>query len=224
MYQRLSYKMSEKAPGWPGNPTLKIEPYTRISKGDIVNESKVTMFNHFGSHMDGPKHFNDNGPRLGELPLERFIHHKPLLIDIPKTYCELIEVDDLRPFEGEIKEADLLMIRSGFSKMRVEQPEKYASEGPGVSSEASKYLMDNFPELKSIAMDWISLASFSNMEEGVLSHQYLLGKFHERYICIIEDLNFDGLDANKLQKVYSVPLFIEEIDSSPVTVIAELAD
>lgn len=224
MYQRLSYNLTEKAPGWPGNPKIQVEPYSEISKGDIVNESKVIMFNHFGSHMDGPKHFNDEGPRLGELPLERFIYNKPLLIDIPKTYCELVEIKDLKPFELQIKEADILMIRSGFSKKRIEEPEKYSREGPGVSSAASEYLMENFPGLKTIAMDWISLASYSNMDEGILAHQYLLGQFHDHYICIIEDLNFEGLNGEKLKKVYSIPLFIDEIDSSPVTVIAELSE
>ncbi len=222
MLKRISYTLSENAPGWPGNPTLKIEPHSLISEGKFSNEFKMQLFNHFGSHMDGPKHFNDKGPRLPELPLENFVYNRPLLIDIPKTFKELVQVEDLQPYEQQLKEADLLMIRSGFSKYRSGQPERYASEGPGVSAKASQYLIEQFPGLKAIALDWISLASFANLEDGILSHQYLLGMFHDRYICIIEDLNFDQLQADGLQKVWSVPLFVEGIDSAPVTVIAEL--
>jgi arylformamidase len=222
MYTRLSYNLNSKAPGWPGNPTLKIEPHSLISEGKICNEYKLMLFNHFGSHMDGPKHFNDNGPRLGELPLETFIYEKPLLVDIPKTFRELVTVEDLLPFEQQLKEADLLLIRSGFSENRTKEPSRYASEGPGMSAASCQYLMDHFPSLKAIAMDWISLASFAHMDEGVLAHQYLLGKFHDHFICIIEDLNFAELEASKLKKVISLPLFVEGIDSAPVTVLAEL--
>jgi len=224
MYKRLSYDLTEQAPGWPGNPTIKVEPYGLISEGKNCNEFRMMLFNHFGSHMDGPRHFNDEGPRLGELPLERFIFERPLLLDIPKTYKEMVTVEDLQAYEEQIKKADLLMIRSGFSSQRTENPLGYAVEGPAIHSEACKYMMDYFPNLKAVAMDWISLASYSHQGDGVLAHQYLLGKYHDHYICIIEDLNFSGLQADTIQKVFSVPLFVQGIDSAPVTVLAEISE
>jgi arylformamidase len=193
-----------------------------ISEGASSNQFQLTLHNHYGSHMDGPKHFNDQGPRLGELPLEQFIYDRPLLLDIPKSYEELITVDDLTPYDAELKASDLLIIRSGFSEIRKSDPQGYSSRGPGVSSEACKLLIENYANLKAVAMDWISLASYAHKEDGVLAHQYLLGKFHDRYICIIEDLNLEGLEREKLQKVWSIPLFVEGIDSAPVTVLAEV--
>jgi arylformamidase len=224
MYKRISYTLTSKAPGWPNNPTLEITPDSLISNGDNCNTFQLNLFNHFGSHMDGPKHFNDQGARLGDLPIETFFYERPLLVDIPKTFGELVTVTELSPFQESIKSADLLMIRSGFSEQRVHNPARYASEGPAMSAEACKYLMDYFPNLKAIALDWISLASYVHPEDGVLAHQYLLGKFHNHYICIIEDLLFEGLDNKTLKKVWSIPLFVEEIDSAPVTVLAEVGE
>src|SRR5690606_33580536 len=103
----------------------------------------------------------------------------------------LVTREDLEPFSEEIKEADLLMIRSGFSEIRKTDPDGYAAEGPGFTGDSCKYLMDEFPNLKGVAMDWISLASYTSIEEGILAHQYLLGMFHDHHMVIIEDLNFE---------------------------------
>ncbi|PZE20594.1 cyclase family protein [Paenibacillus xerothermodurans] len=222
MLKRLSYSLSENSPGWPGNPTVQVTPHSLISEGKTTNEYRLSLFNHFGSHMDGPKHFNDHGPRLGELPLKQFVYERPLLLDIPKSYEELVTADDLRHCHRELKSADLLMIRSGFSEKRHSDPQGYSERGPGVSSKAALHLIQNYPNLKAIAVDWISLASYAHLEDGILAHQHLLGNFRADYMCIIEDLNFAGLDNNKLLQVWSVPLFVDGIDSAPVTVLAEL--
>ena len=221
MFIRISYSMSGDDPVWPGNYKMAIEPYTEISNGHVANQSIVTFLNHFGSHMDGPKHFNDKGPRLEEMPLDTFIYESPLLIELPLTFGQLVTVEDLIPHAVNLQQADLLMIRSGFSSVRRDAPDRYAAEGPGMSSEACRYLMDHCPKLKAIAMDWISLASYPHPDEGVLAHQVLLGMFHDRYICIIEDLNFDEIAEKKVHRVIALPLFIKNTDSAPVSVVAE---
>ncbi|MBO9610810.1 MAG: cyclase family protein [Paenibacillaceae bacterium] len=225
MFVRLSYTMAEDDPGWPGNFTMKTEVYTSIAAGDIANQTMVTLHNHFGSHMDGPKHFNDRGPRLCELPLETFIYDEPYLLDIPKSYGELVQAAELFPHLPRLQRADLLMIRSGFSASRRTDPERYAGEGPGISAEACRLLMDHCPNLKAIALDWISLASYVHPEEGILAHQLLLGSFHPHFICIIEDLDFTALQGGDgLKRVLAVPVFIANADSSPVTVLAEVQE
>ncbi|MBP1996281.1 cyclase family protein [Paenibacillus eucommiae] len=221
-YVRLSYDLAKSDPGWPGSYSIDIEPYTQIARGDVANQYKITLLNHFGSHMDGPKHFNEKGPRLAEMPLSTFIMEHPLLLDIPKSFSELVRVEDLLPYEDELQRADSLFIRSGFSKFRESDKIRYASEGVGISSQACQYIMDRCPNLNAIGMDWISLASYAHGEDGCLAHQYLLGMFHSHYICIIEDLNLDAIDPARLERIFALPLFIEQIDSAPVTVIAEL--
>lgn len=84
----------------------------------------------------------------------------------------------------------------------------------------SKYLIEFCPNLKAIGMDWISLASYQHQHAGHLSHQYLLGMYHDRYILIIEDLNLEAVEVEEIDTLIALPLRVEGIDSAPCTVIA----
>ena len=72
-----------------------------------------------------------------------------------------------------------------------------------------------------VALDFVSLASYSDRTDGNLAHQTMLGMFHNRFILIIEDVNLRGLPAGFLKQVSAVPLLVQGIDSSPVTMWAE---
>lgn len=85
MYKTLSYEISKDAPGWPDCPKIKIEPVNSIMTGDFFNAYNVKLFNHFGSHMDAPKHFREDGLSICELDWDRFIYDNPVLIHIPKN-------------------------------------------------------------------------------------------------------------------------------------------
>ena len=222
MYKRISYTLTTRDRAFPGAPTMHIQPFESMEKGDLLNTYQVTLFNHFGTHMDGPNHFNGNGRQLYEMELSRFIFERPLLIDIPKGEGEKVLAEDLLPYGEKIKEADLLLIRSGFGGMRQTDSKVDSERGPAVSSQAARYLVDHFPALKAIGMDWISLATPLDMEDGIRAHQILLGAEGDGPILIIEDLDLRGLEDERLERVYALPLFVEGIDSAPVTVVAKI--
>jgi len=55
MYINQSYTLSVDDPPYPGNPEpLRIEPVTEISKGNVANQSSISIFTHDGTHLDGP--------------------------------------------------------------------------------------------------------------------------------------------------------------------------
>lgn len=221
MYQLLSYPIKEGQPTWPGNPAFSLEPHTSIAKGSAANTCTIHLFNHYGTHLDGPLHFHGGGVSLDKLPLERFFFNHPLLLDIPRKPGEKIKPEDIIPYEQEIAGADLLMIRTGFWQYRCSQPTVYENNGPAISSSAARYLQDKQSHLKAIALDFVSLASYSDTEDGDLAHQIMLGMYDSHFICIIEDVDMKALPAGFLKKAAAVPLIMEGIDSSPVTMWAE---
>jgi kynurenine formamidase len=214
--------MDGKDPHGAGYPSCSIEPINLISKGDPFNVYNMSIMNHFSTHFDAPKHYSDKLPKITELPLEVFFSDRPLLLDIPKSYNEFIQPEDLRPHADLLKGADMLMIRTGFSRLRDTEPGRYATDNPTLASASCKYLMDNF-KLKIVAMDWISLTNSHHSDDGNLSHKYMLGQFHDHFTCVIEDAYFEGILGKKILRVYSLPLLVGMgVDSGPVTMIAEV--
>ena len=221
MYRRLSYTLNVRDHAFPGAPTMRIEPFESMQKGDRLN---VTLFNHFGTHMDGPNHFNGQGRQLYELELSTFIFEKPLLVDIPKGRGELVEPEELMRFDEAIRAADLLLVRSGFSAMRASDNRAYSEEGPAISARAAELIVERYQNLKAVGMDWISLSSPLHLEDGIRAHQIMLGKTGAEPVLIIEDIDLSGLDPDTLETVFALPLFIEGIDSAPVTILAKIRD
>ena len=174
MFKILSYPIKDGDPTWPGNPTCSLEPHTSIAKGDTANTATIHLFNHYGTHLDGPMHFNPNGISLDKVPVERFFYQKPLVIDVPKKAGEKILTEDLIPYKDQIAQADFLFLRTGFWKKRKSDPSVYENNGPAVGSAAATYLRENFPNLKAIGLDFVSLASYSDGKDGDLAHQIML--------------------------------------------------
>lgn len=230
MWKMLSYLVGGDNINWPGNPFYKWEPVVSMDKGSVCNTAEITVFDHLGTHIDAPRHYNANGPRLQDVPFfERFIFEKPLVVDVPKKAEEKIEPEDLKPFADKIKEADLLCIRTGFSSVRPKDADTYNAHGPAVSSRTAKWLIENFGgSLKAVALDFLSLACPQDTKDGDLAHQYMLGMHSKDYIMIIEDCNLSELpgteDSDKIKRIYAIPLRFTGVDSGPVTMFAELKD
>jgi arylformamidase len=223
-FTRLSYEIRESGPGWPGDPRYTWEQVMSIADGDIANLGILHLCDHFGSHLDAPNHFNPDGLKIADVAIERFIYERPRLIDIPKGERELVTRAELEAHDDMVRDSDLLLIRTGWGGTRASDPDRYPSEGPGVSPEACEYLIDQ-PQLKAIALDTSSLASYHHLDpEGILAHQILCGVGREdRYVIIIEDVNLSLYPAGA-RRVYAIPLFPEKSDSSPCTVFAEVGD
>ena len=224
MRKRISYLLDVGDRGFPGAPTMHIEPFESMNKGDVLNTFNVTIFNHFGTHMDGPFHFNSDGCCLYEYYVDEFFYEAPLLIDVPKDKGGLIDAEDLEPFDEQIREADLLMIRTGFCYIRSSDNEGYANEGPGISASCAERIVHEYPDLKAVALDWISLASPLHPWEGVRAHQIMLGKGGTRPVLIIEDVDMRDLKPQELRRVIALPLYIRGTDSAQVTMVAELEE
>lgn len=219
----VSYPITADAPGWPGNEIYEFEWVRTTAGGAVSNSAIFRMHEHYGTHMDMPFHFNPNGPKVAEMPFERFFYEAPLLLDIPKGSCELLQPQDFEPYADQIAQADFLMIRTGFGAWRSVDPKKYQMESPAISSAGCKYLVENFGgKLKTVCLDVQSLGNASDTSgDGVEAHRWMLGKYSDEFICVVEDANLQEVPAEGLVRAATVPLLLTGIDSSPVTVWVE---
>lgn len=224
-FRLLSYPLTATAPVWPGNPpAAQVKPFSSIAAGDDANTTVLTLFSHSGTHLDAPKHFNDDGPPAAALPVDAYIFFRPVVVEIPKAADGVIERADLEPHAAALAEADLALLRTGWSAHRAADPALYVQHNPMVHPEAARYLLDQFPQLRGLAIDAPSVGAPGKMAPTVETHRLLTGAVRGdgRFIIILEDLRIDS-DLGAASRIYAWPLFIEGSDGSPCTIVAEFA-
>jgi arylformamidase len=195
---------------------------THTSWGSPDTHSLITIFSHFGSHIDAPSHHIDRGAGICDLDLDFYIYDQPLLVDIPKGEVEMVEAEDLAPFASQMEPCDGLFIRTGWSSKRAHQPVLYAERGPAISSGAAEYIMKQCPKLRGVGMDSISIGSPLGLDEAIAAHEIFAGKRgYQPGVILIEDIHLN-VEADRLVRVFALPLFMTKLEGSPCTVVAQL--
>ncbi|MCX7599738.1 MAG: cyclase family protein [Armatimonadetes bacterium] len=208
---------------WPGDPSLGVEQVYDLSRGDACNAFVLHLFGHYGTHVDGPRHFNPEGPTLAELPAETFLYRSVALIDLPCCDEQCIRPEDLQRALPKSWLYDLVMIRTGFGALRDAQPERYVHRSPYLSPESARMITDELPTVRALAVDTLSVGAVGHPEENCETHRILCGAGRQdgRFVLIYEDVRMDHLGTTPL-RVWGLPLLVEGLDSAPVVMIAEL--
>ena len=188
MYTKLSYDLSNDTPIPAGLPPVRIEQISDIELGDVSNLFKLQVCNHCGTHIDGPWHFNPRGKKISDFPIEYFFFDRPMIVDIPKGDSELVMAEDLTPFQSQLGNCDLLLLRTGFAQHRAHNRQRYISNNPGLSVEVARYLTAQFPNIRALAIDTISIAANEHLDEGLEAHRIFFRSI-EHPVLLIEDVN-----------------------------------
>jgi len=78
----ITMPLSAELPFYPGDFPAEIAPWTRVADGDSANVSRLTLCTHAGTHIDPPRHFDDLGSPVDEIPLGLLVG-KALVVAIP---------------------------------------------------------------------------------------------------------------------------------------------
>lgn len=211
----LSFIIKEKNPGYGKKwSVVKFKKIRSIKQNDPCNEYRLTFNNHLGTHVDCPAHFFQDSLGVCDYPAVTWFFYTPYVLKIKVKEDYLITAEDIVKIPDN---ADLLLIQTGFSAYR--ETEKYNYHNPGFLPEVGLCLRKNYPSLRAIGFDFVSLSSYQNRDIGREAHRAFLnpqGLNHP--ILIIEDMDLSG-DLSKLNSVCIIPILIEEIDSSPCVAI-----
>ncbi|GBC70903.1 Kynurenine formamidase [Candidatus Calditenuaceae archaeon HR02] len=211
----LSHRVGRRTPLYPGTPPIQLTHYRSIERGDSSNLWVISMANHAGTHVDAPNHFYMEGRKISEYRLEELIFENVRLIDIPKEPGEEVSAEDLEPYSEIVMTSSLLLIRTGLQAYRDTDQEAYTSKGLLFSPSAAKFLKDSSPNLRALGIDAISVSTPLRRSEGRESHRILLS---DNRFLIIEDMDLAG-KPDAYRYVILAPLFLDEVDSAPCTVI-----
>lgn len=226
MFVHLSHILDPDGPHWPSSPTLSYDHHSVLGEDGDSNDYISHLPNHFGTHMDAPRHFVPDGVTFAELPAERFNFDgdEILLLDIPEKGApkSIVTIEDMEPYLEDFEGIRMLLIRTGFERYRTENPEVYMSEGPCLDPDLCKWLATE-TRVQCVGFDWISVGAPWN-DLGTEAHRQLLGYYRDNFITAIEDLSLEPVGDAWIDFITLGPLRIKGIDSSQVSVTAFLND
>lgn len=214
----LSHIISQETPSYGNRDRVFIRTNSAIKKGDAANSSTwIFSNNHIGTHMDSPHHFCEKGKKTYEIPVDDYFFNKIHLIDVPCNEAKLIGIKELEQSLPISKEVELLLIRTGFESFRME--DSYWNDNPGIAPELAEYFRENFPKLRCIGFDFISLTSWKYRTVGRESHEAFLCPDQGNPILVIEDMALKSLKS-QINWVVVAPLFVVDGNGGAVTVFA----
>jgi kynurenine formamidase len=224
MITLLSHVMTMDSPAPGGRTALRLQADERIEDGAAGNTFYYTLWNHAGTHADAPAHMLPGAAAMTDMGIASFVFSRPGLVDVPKSDSEMILSREVRHREAEIRDCDILLLRTGAGAHRRSDPARYRDRNPGLSAEAARYLAsDAFPHLRAVGIDSISIACAEHLAEGVEAHRILFRKTGSSPFILIEDMNL-GPEVRHLDRVLVVPFLVEGLDSCHCTVLGEWQD
>lgn len=220
MLVELSVPIHSSVPKFDDSiPDYLIGEHSRIARGDANNTSTISMFLHFGSHVDAPFHFDQHGSTIDEIPIEDFIYKKVVIANLAPTKC--IKADSLRSIPG-IETADLLLLYTGYS-LYIHDNGKYNVDFPVLDYSAACYLRRELPKLKAVGTDAISIELDDGSNTFPIHHELLdMKNRSERPLLIFENINLTEVVDKRIEKIWAFPLRLVGLDASPITMVAKI--
>jgi arylformamidase len=189
--------------GYPGDPELRIERARRIERGDVCNLSLLTMGSHTGTHVDAPYHFLADGPRLGDVPLDRMVG-EALVADLRGRAA----IDAAALADVPLRAGDILLCRTDNS-WRWEAAE-FQRDFTYLTEDAADVLVT--AGVRAVGMDYLSIERFGSTDFPV--HHRLLGAG----VFVIEGLDLRAVAPGRYTLV-CLPLKFPELDGAPARAV-----
>jgi arylformamidase len=216
----LSHALFPGSPLYPNTPPPVVSPHKSIRRGDSANASTVTYSTHTGTHVDAPCHFCEGSGSIEDFFKEPVSLFPVQCIDLHLHESREIGIADLETGISRVRDAEAILLRTGWHTVRSTDPGRYSADHPWVSPDLPQFLKENCPRLRLFGLDQISVSSPLHREAGHACHRnFLCG---DRPILLLEDIDLSDRRLKNPFRIHLFPHFIDRIDAVPVTVIAEL--
>ncbi|MBM7551893.1 arylformamidase [Thalassobacillus pellis] len=197
----ISMTLDHQTPPWPGDEPFHYERTWTMEETGSVNVGSVKMSNHLGTHVDAPFHYDNQGQKIAELPVERFCG-QALVVDLAGK--KTVSADDFRDvdFTGVTK----LIVRSNSWRDRSTFPTEYT---------VLEENLGHFLETQGIDLIGVDTPSVDPETSKELPAHHSL---YEHDILILEGLVLDNVEPGRYE-LNAFPLKMAEADGSPVRAV-----
>ena len=132
----LGHAIHASDPSWDGSPGFERKSVATFGK-DGYAAGRITVEEHFGTHLDAPAHFSAAGWSVDQIPVERF-YRPAVRIDVSAKAAAnpdyLVTPADIQTFEsahGRIPEGSIALIATGWDRFWPNRA-RYMNERAGV--------------------------------------------------------------------------------------------
>ena len=197
-YHDISLNLSADTVRWVVAPPLEVHERRRMSRGDDVNATALTMSVHAGTHLDAPFHFLPDGAGIDALPLERFIG--PAMVHavdanryITEAHVDAIPLDGVTRVLFKTRNSELLKRR------------EYDPNFVAFSLEAARALVARGVDL--VGLDYLSVA---HADEQVPVHRAFL----DHGVVLLEGIDLSEIRPGRYELI-CFPLRLRGLDGAP---------
>jgi arylformamidase len=207
-YHDISLNLSTDTVRWVVAPPLEVHERRRMSRGDDVNATALTVSVHAGTHLDAPFHFLPDGAGIDALPLDRFIG--PALVHqvddadryITEAHVNAIPLDGVTRVLFKTRNSELLKRR------------EYDPNFVAFSLEAARALVARGVDL--VGLDYLSVA---HADEQVPVHRAFL----DHGVVLLEGVDLSEIRPGRYELI-CFPLRLRGLDGAPCrAVLRDLA-
>jgi kynurenine formamidase len=162
----LGHPIKTTDPSWEGKPAYERATVATVAK-DGYTAGKISIEEHFGTHVDAPAHFAAKGWTVDQIPVDR-LQRPGVRLDVSAQAAKdpdyRVTVADVKAFEaqhGPIAEGTIVLVATGWDS-RWPDRARYMNEKngvkhfPGLSVEADTYLARD-RKVAAIAIDTPSI-------------------------------------------------------------------
>lgn len=197
----ISQPLNNKLAHWPGDEPFQYEtPVTKEMTGS-VNIGRITTSVHIGTHVDAPFHFLNDGKRILDLDIERYIGP-----------CKVIDLSDFDEISETalktkgISHVERLLIKTALPN----NPERFPEEVSPITADGAAYMQSIGVKLAGVDTPSVDKVS----SKDLTGHHALYN--HDIYI--LENVMLDQVEEGDYELI-ALPLALEEGDGSPVRAV-----
>ena len=202
----ISPKVNTTMAVWPGDTVFSVSWPARINEGASCNVAAITSTPHLGAHADGPLHFQEDAPGIGEVELAPYLG-RCRVVDV--TGARVVNEESL--FGSELGGAERILFRTGTFPDFERWNEDFAYLDPVLVRRLGKM------GVKLVGIDTPSVDPFDSKD--LPAHHAVLESGMR---------NLEGLDLSAAEpgdyELIALPLRLTEVDSSPVRAVLRTLD
>lgn len=197
----ISQPLNNKLAHWPGDTPFHYDTPLRKSETGSVNIGRITSSTHVGTHVDAPFHFSDDGMRIIDLDIERFIGR-----------CQVVDLSDAEQIDEEslrgknILKTTRLLIRTSLPN----EPARFPDDVTAITPDGAAYMAS-----LGVTLVGVDAPSVDSVRSKNLPGHHAL---HMHDIYILENVMLDDV-AEGFYEMIALPLPLEEADGSLVRAV-----